>query len=36
MNNIDVRKYIIANFKDDSEEEIKVKLEGRKNNGRFY
>ena len=27
MNNIDVRKYIIANFKDDSEEEIKKSIE---------
>ena len=27
MNNIDVRKYIISNFKDDSEEEIKKSIE---------
>lgn len=27
MNNIDVRKYIITNFKDDSEEEIKKSIE---------
>lgn len=27
MNNIDVRKYIIANFKNDSEEEIKKSIE---------
>ena len=27
MNNIDVRNYIIANFKDDSEEEIKKSIE---------
>ena len=27
MNNIDVRKYIIANFKDDSEGEIKKSIE---------
>ena len=27
MNNIEVRKYIIANFKDDSEEEIKKSIE---------
>ena len=27
MNKIDVRKYIIANFKDDSEEEIKKSIE---------
>lgn len=27
MNNIDVRKYIIANFKDDNEEEIKKSIE---------
>ena len=26
MNNIDVRKYIIANFKDDREEEIKKSI----------